>query len=185
GDRRRRRTAAGRACRGRRPDRSGRRARGRLPRRRRGARARGSGAVLRDARGDAVIRLSDEAREASAVVALETTLVAHGFPPGEGVEVGLAAERAVREAGATPATVGVLDGEIVVGLTAAELARFDGTARKVGPRDLAAAAVQGALGATTVGGTLTVCAALGLRFLATGGIGGVHRGHGEDVSADL
>ena len=63
-----------------------------------------------------MIRIADEVREASRVVALETTLVAHGFPPGEGVEVGLASERAVREAGAVPATVGVIDGEIVVGL---------------------------------------------------------------------
>jgi len=132
-----------------------------------------------------VIRVSEEVEAARAVVALETTLVAHGFPAGEGVEVGLAAERAVREAGATPATVGVLDGEVVVGLTEAELRRFDASARKLGPRDLAAAVVQGVVGATTVGGTLAVCAAAGLRYLATGGIGGVHRGHREDVSADL
>jgi pseudouridine-5'-phosphate glycosidase len=134
-----------------------------------------------------VIRLADEVREAGRVVALETTLVAHGFPPGEGVEVGLASEAAVREGGAVPATVGVLNGEIVVGLTADELARFDASARKVGPRDLAAAAVQGAVGATTVGGTLAVCAAAGIRFVATGGLGGVHRGWPvpPDVSADL
>src|SRR4051795_13071642 len=105
-----------------------------------------------------MIRLSDEVREAlagsGAVVALETTLVAHGFPPGEGVEVGLEAERRVRGAGAVPATVGVLDGEVVAGLTAEELLRFDATARKAGPRDLAAAAAQRAVGATTVGCTL-------------------------------
>ena len=134
-----------------------------------------------------MIRISAEVREASAVVALETTLVAHGFPAGEGVEVGLAAERAVREGGAVPATIGVLDGEIVVGLTDAELARFDASARKVGPRDLAAAAVQGAVGATTVGGTLAVCKAAGISTMATGGLGGVHRGWPTppDVSADL
>jgi pseudouridylate synthase len=134
-----------------------------------------------------VIRVAREVREAGAVVALETTLVAHGFPPGEGVEVGLAAERAVREAGAVPATVGVLDGEIVVGLTAKELRRFDGGAVKAGPRDLAAAAVQGTVGATTVGGTLAAAAAAGIRVLATGGLGGVHRGWPSppDVSADL
>jgi pseudouridylate synthase len=134
-----------------------------------------------------VIRVADEVREARAIVALETTLVAHGFPPGDGVEVGLESERRVRVAGAVPATIGVLDGEIVVGLTADELARFDASARKAGPRDLAACAVQGAVGATTVGGTLAVCRALGLRFLGTGGIGGVHRGWAEqpDVSADL
>ena len=134
-----------------------------------------------------MIRVSDEVREARAVVALETTLVAHGFPPGEGVEIGLESERRVRDAGAVPATVGVLDGEIVVGLSERELERFDENARKVGPRDLAACAAQRAVGATTVGGTLAVCRAVGIRFMGTGGIGGVHRGWQEqlDVSADL
>jgi pseudouridine-5'-phosphate glycosidase len=134
-----------------------------------------------------VIRVADEVRESRAVVALETTLVAHGFPPGEGVEVGLESERQVRAAGAVPATIGVLDGEVVVGLTGDELARFDAAARKIGPRDLAAAAMQGAVGATTVGGTLAVAQAVGIQWLATGGIGGVHRGFPDppDVSADL
>ncbi|HXY81062.1 MAG TPA: pseudouridine-5'-phosphate glycosidase [Gaiellaceae bacterium] len=134
-----------------------------------------------------MIRISEEVREAGAVVALETTLVAHGFPPGEGVEVGIESERQVRAAGAVPATVGVLDGEIVVGLSPEELGRFGADARKVGPRDLAAAAVQRAVGATTVGGTLAVMQAVGIRWLATGGLGGVHRGfpHPPDVSADL
>jgi len=134
-----------------------------------------------------VIRISDEVRGASAVVALETTLVAHGFPPGEGVEVGLRSEAAVREGGAVPATIGVLDGEIVVGLTEEELCRFDASARKLGPRDLAAAVAQRALGATTVGGTLAVCRTAGIRCMATGGLGGVHRGWPTppDVSADL
>jgi pseudouridine-5'-phosphate glycosidase len=135
-----------------------------------------------------VIRVSEEVREAGgAVVALETTLVAHGFPAGEGVAVGLESERRVRAAGAVPATIGVLDGEIVVGLTEAELERFGADARKVGPRDLAAATVQRAVGATTVGGTLAVCRHVGIRFMGTGGIGGVHRGFPAppDVSADL
>ena len=134
-----------------------------------------------------MIRVTDEVREATTVVALETTLVAHGFPPGEGVEVGLESERQVRAAGAVPATIGVLDGEIVVGLTEDELARFDASARKVGPRDLAAAVEQRATGATTVGGTLAVARAAGISFMATGGLGGVHRGFAEqpDVSADL
>jgi pseudouridine-5'-phosphate glycosidase len=138
-----------------------------------------------------VIRLAEEVRTTleagGAVVALETTLVAHGFPPGEGIEVGLESERQVREAGAVPATVGVLDGEVRVGLTEDQLTRFGEDARKVGPRDLAAAAVQGAVGATTVGGTLAVARTAGIRVLATGGIGGVHRGfpHPPDVSADL
>jgi pseudouridylate synthase len=138
-----------------------------------------------------VIRVAEEVREAlsagGTVVALETTLIAHGFPPGEGVDVGLESERQVRATGAIPATVGILDSEVRVGLTAEELGRFDADARKVGPRDVAAAAVQGAVGATTVGGTLAVARAAGIRVLATGGIGGVHRGfpHPPDVSADL
>jgi len=134
-----------------------------------------------------VIVVSDEVREAQAAVALETTLVAHGFPPGEGVAVALESERRVRAAGAVPATIGVLDGEIRIGLTAEELERFDASARKVGPRDLAVCAAQGAVGATTVGGTLAVCRAAGIHFMGTGGLGGVHRGfpNPPDVSADL
>ena len=119
------------------------------------------------------------------VVALETTLIAHGFPAGEGLAVGLEAERHVREAGAVPATVGVLDGALRVGLSETELERFTPEARKLGPRDLAACAVQGAVGATTVGGTLAACRVAGIGFMATGGIGGVHRGERLDVSADL
>jgi pseudouridylate synthase len=134
-----------------------------------------------------VIRIADEVREARAVVALETTLVAHGFPAGEGLAVGLESEQRVRAAGAVPATIGVLDGEIVVGLTEHELVRFDGSARKVGPRDLAACVAQRAVGATTVGGTLAVCRAVDIRFMGTGGIGGVHRRWQErpDISADV
>jgi pseudouridylate synthase len=138
-----------------------------------------------------VLRISDEVRsaldEGRAVVALETTLVAHGFPAPHGVEVGLESERRIRAAGAVPATIGILDGEIRVGLTEEELARFTPEARKLGPRDLAAGAVQGTLGATTVGGTLAAARAAGIRFLGTGGIGGVHRGFPTppDVSADL
>jgi len=121
------------------------------------------------------------------VVALETTLVAHGFPAPDGVAVGLESERQVRAAGAVPATVGVLDGAIRVGLSKDELARFTPAARKLGPRDLAACVVQGAVGATTVGCTLSVARSLGIRFLGTGGLGGVHRGFPSppDVSADL
>jgi pseudouridine-5'-phosphate glycosidase len=127
-------------------------------------------------------------RDGAPVVALETTLVAHGFPPGEGVAVGAEAERRVRDGGAVPATIGVLDGAVRVGLAAEELERFDSSARKVGPRDLAACAAQGAVGATTVGGTLAVCRATGIAFMGTGGLGGVHRGWEAgrlDVSADL
>ncbi len=138
-----------------------------------------------------LIVVADEIREAlargGAVVALETTLVAHGFPAPDGLEVAAESEHAVRAAGAVAATIGVLDGRIRVGLEAAELARFTADARKVGPRDLAACAAQGAVGATTVGGTLAVAREIGIRFLGTGGIGGVHRGFPTppDVSADI
>ncbi len=138
-----------------------------------------------------LVDVSAEVREALEtglpLVALETTLVAHGFPAPDGVAVGLASEAAVRAAGAVPATTGVLDGRIRVGLTEDELARFDPESRKLGPRDLAACAVAGDVGATTVGGLLTVARAVGIRFVGTGGIGGVHRGFPSppDVSADL
>ena len=138
-----------------------------------------------------LIRVSSEIAHALAdrrpVVALETTLVAHGFPAGEGVAVGLESERRVRDAGAVPATIGVLDGELRIGLSEEELGRFGPDARKVGPRDLAAAIVQDAVGATTVGGTLAACRAAGIGFMGTGGLGGVHRGfpHPPDISADL
>jgi pseudouridylate synthase len=132
-----------------------------------------------------VIRVSDEVREADAVVALETTIVAHGFPAGDGLAVGLEGEQRVREAGAVPATIGVLDGAVRVGLTEAELERFDSSARKAGPRELAGCVAHRQVGATTVGGTLAVCRAAGIRLMGTGGIGGVHRGDRLDISADL
>ena len=124
------------------------------------------------------------------VVALETTLVSHGFSGGRGLAAAQAAEQRVRAHGAIPATIGVVGGAVRVGLDAAELERFaeaGPAARKVGARDLAACAVQGALGATTAGGTLAVCASAGIRFMGTGGIGGVHRGFAQslDISGDL
>jgi pseudouridylate synthase len=139
-------------------------------------------------------QLTDEIGDALSlgrpVVALETTLVSHGFSAGRGLAAALESERRVRAAGAIPATIGILDGVVRVGLSASELTRFAdaGTnARKAGARDLAACAVQGALGSTTVGGTLAVCRAVGIRFVGTGGIGGVHRGFAQtlDISADL
>jgi pseudouridylate synthase len=133
------------------------------------------------------VRAALEARRP--VVALETTLVAHGFPDGVGAEVAAEAERRVRVAWAVPATVGIIDGRICVGMEEGELERFASSpdARKVGPRDLAACAMKGELGATTVGATLAVCRAAGIGFMGTGGIGGVHRGFGDtlDISADL
>jgi pseudouridine-5'-phosphate glycosidase len=140
-----------------------------------------------------VLRIATEVEAALAdggpVVALETTLVSHGFPGREGLEVALACEERVRAAGAVPATVGVVDGAVRVGLDEETLARFADAddARKAGPRDLAACAAAGDLGATTVGGTLAACRTAGVRFMGTGGLGGVHRGWTEhlDVSADL
>ena len=140
-----------------------------------------------------LIAITEEVRAAldagTAVVALETTLVAHGFPDGVGAEVAAEAERRVRVAWAVPATVGLMDGRICVGMEEGELERFASApdARKVGPRDLAACAMKKELGATTVGATLAVCRAAGIGFMGTGGIGGVHRGFAAtlDVSADL
>ncbi len=134
--------------------------------------------------------VAEALRDDGPVVALETTLVSHGFPGRQGLAVALAAEARVRAAGAVPATIGVVDGAVRVGLTRPELERFAAageSARKVGARDLAACVVQGALGATTVGGTLAVCRAAGIRFMGTGGTGGVHRGFAQtlDISSDL
>ena len=125
-----------------------------------------------------------------AIVALETTIVAHGFPPGEGLAVGRECEQRVRDGGAVPATVAVMDGALHVGLDDEQLERIAAAgseARKVSPRDLAACIVDGALGATTVGATLAACRLAGIHVMATGGIGGVHRGYETrpDVSADL
>ena len=124
------------------------------------------------------------------VVALETTLVSHGFSAGRGLEAARAAQDRVRQAGAIPATIGIVDGTVRVGLHAADLERFAAAgpdARKVGARDIAACMVQRGLGATTVGGTLAVCRAVGIRFMGTGGIGGVHRDFARslDISGDL
>ena len=123
------------------------------------------------------------------VVALESTVIAHGLPAPRNSEVALACEAAVRAKGATPATIAVLDGRIVIGCNAGQidfLARGNDIA-KVSRPDLAAVIARSGNGATTVAGTLLCAAAAGIRVMATGGIGGVHRG-GEtsmDVSADL
>jgi len=134
--------------------------------------------------------VAEALRRRRPVVALETTLVAHGFSDGQGLDVALAAEERVRSVGATPATIGVIDGAVRVGLSRGELDRFaaaGASARKAAARDLAACVVQRSLGATTVGGTLAVCRLLGIRFMGTGGIGGVHRGFAQnlDISGDL
>ncbi len=121
------------------------------------------------------------------VVALETTLVTHGLPHPQGVEVALALEEAVRRGGAVPATIGILDGAIRVGLTPDELTRLATTpgVAKLNPGNLAAGLASGAPGSTTVAATIIAAHAAGIGVMATGGIGGVHRGEGGDVSADL
>ena len=121
------------------------------------------------------------------VVALESTLITHGLPRPTNLEVARRLEAVVREAGATPATIALLDGEIHVGLEASELERLadaDGV-RKVSRRDLPIVVARREHGATTVAATMWVAAQAGVRVFATGGIGGVHRGQPFDVSADL
>jgi len=123
------------------------------------------------------------------VVALESTIIAHGFPYPENLRLARAVEEAVREAGAVPATIGLVDGRIVVGLDRAQIERFahDREAVKVSRRNLAATLASGRLGATTVAGTMLCAQHAGIRVFATGGIGGVHRGAATtmDISADL
>ncbi|MFM9059204.1 MAG: pseudouridine-5'-phosphate glycosidase [Planctomycetaceae bacterium] len=123
------------------------------------------------------------------VVALETTLVTHGLPHPDGLAVAAELERVVAARGATPATIGILDGALVVGLSADELARLAATpgVEKANPGNLAAVLAAGAAGSTTVAATLLAADRAGIRVMATGGIGGVHRGAEVtgDVSADL
>ncbi|MBK8025594.1 MAG: pseudouridine-5'-phosphate glycosidase [Chloroflexi bacterium] len=122
-----------------------------------------------------------------AVVALESTLITHGLPYPANVETALAMEQAIRDQGAVPATIAILAGKIVVGLSEAEIRdlaqRQD--VRKCSRRDIAIAVARGEYGATTVAGTMIVAHMAGIRIFATGGIGGVHRGQPFDVSADL
>ena len=123
------------------------------------------------------------------MVALESTVIAHGLPWPDNVEVAQAMEDAVRLEGATPATIALLDGHIVIGLDTNEIERL-GSAKhvlKASRRDLAPALVHKAIAATTVAGTLACAALAGIQVFATGGIGGVHR-KAEitfDISADL
>jgi len=123
------------------------------------------------------------------VVALETTVVTHGLPHPEGVRAALALEDEVTRAGAVPATIGVLDGAVRVGLTADDLERLAAApgVAKLSLGNLAAVLAAGAPGSTTVAATLFAAHHAGIGVFATGGIGGVHRGASEtgDVSADL
>jgi pseudouridylate synthase len=123
------------------------------------------------------------------VVALETTVVTHGLPHPEGVATALALENVVREAGATPATIGIIGGAIHIGITRAELEQLATTPNiaKINLSNLAATVSSGQSGSTTVAATMFAAHASGIRVFATGGIGGVHRGASEsgDISADL
>jgi pseudouridine-5'-phosphate glycosidase len=122
-----------------------------------------------------------------AIVALETSVVGQGLPSPENLECVERMGGAIRSAGAVPAWIGVIDGVVTVGLTDDELRRFaePGVATKVGRRDLPIAVAGRALGATTVSATIWAAARAGIAVSATGGIGGVHPGEAEDVSADL
>jgi pseudouridine-5'-phosphate glycosidase len=137
--------------------------------------------------------ISDEVGAAllagSPVVALESTLITHGFPYPANIETATAMEDAIRAEGAVPATIAVIDGQIRVGLSRAEIEMLGGLGskgvRKCSRRDLPIVVGLKQHGATTVAGTMIVAHMAGIQVFATGGIGGVHRGHPQDISADL
>ena len=136
-----------------------------------------------------LLEVSPEVADALAsgrpVVALETSIVGQGLPAPHNLRAALKSEEAIRAEGAVPASVAVLDGKLRVGLSASDLERIAAGAVKVSSRDLGPAVAHRDVGATTVAATMRVASMAGIRFFATGGIGGVHRGHPEDQSADL
>jgi pseudouridine-5'-phosphate glycosidase len=135
-----------------------------------------------------MVIVADEVKAAKAAVALESTLVAHGLPWPDNLEVARAMEEAVRARGAVPATVAIVGGKLTVGVDGATLERIakEGARwRKAGIADLGPLAAAGADGATTVSATVYAAARAGIRLFATGGIGGVHRGEAHDISSDL
>ena len=129
--------------------------------------------------------VADALRDGRPVVALESTLISHGLPYPQNVEVATASERAIRSSGAVPATVAMKDGRLLVGLAADDLEALAtapaGSVRKVSRHSLAEGAAAGGWSATTVSATMIAARAAGIRVFSTGGIGGVHRG----TSADL
>ncbi len=135
----------------------------------------------------------DEVRDALAagrpVVALESTIISHGLPRPDNARLAREFEQAVRDGGAVPATVAVIDGQARIGLDDSALDRLanDEDATKVSVRELAAIAARGGVGSTTVASTAHLAAAAGITVFATGGLGGVHRGAQDtfDESADL
>ena len=139
---------------------------------------------------DGLIKSKDVVHAANGnlpVVALESTVLTHGLPRPQNLQLARDMERAVREEGATPATIAFLDGHLHVGLNDAELERLanEDDTHKVGPRDFAIVITQGANGGTTVAGTMLACKHANIRVFATGGIGGIHRESQFDTSADL
>lgn len=139
------------------------------------------------------IRIKEEAlqalKEHKPVVALESTIISHGMPYPRNVETAMEVERIIREHGAVPCTIGIIDGVPVVGMSPEEIEEFGkrkGIA-KVSRRDLPVIMAEGRWGATTVATTMILAAAAGIEVFVTGGIGGVHRGAQEtfDISADL
>jgi len=122
------------------------------------------------------------------VLALESTIVAHGLPWPDNIDIGRELEAAARDAGAVPATIAVFDGVTQIGLSDAQLerlAREANTFVKAGAADLPVVIARGGNAATTVSATATLAARAGIRVFATGGIGGVHRGDALDISSDL
>lgn len=139
-----------------------------------------------------MIEIAEEVKDALAqgapVVALESTIIAHGLPYPENLALGKALEAEIRDHGAVPATIAVVDGRACVGLSAAELestASPDQPFAKAGAADLPVVIAKKACAATTVSATSALAAAAGIRLFATGGIGGVHREDNSDISADL
>lgn len=124
-----------------------------------------------------------------AVLALESTIISHGLPYPDNVACARTLEKIAREHGAVPATLAIIDGTVTVGITDAELLRLaqSENVAKVSRQDIAAVVARGGMGATTVAGTMILADMAGIRWFATGGIGGVHRGAEAsfDVSADL
>ncbi|MBN1318143.1 MAG: pseudouridine-5'-phosphate glycosidase [Anaerolineales bacterium] len=131
--------------------------------------------------------VSDALANGRPVVALESTVISHGLPYPQNLEIAQEMEATIVEAGATPATIAILDGQITVGLKIDQLDRLAQArdVRKCSRRDIPLAVARKQDGATTVAGTMVVASMANIRIMATGGIGGVHRGHPFDVSADL
>jgi|LSQX01.3.fsa_nt_gb pseudouridine-5'-phosphate glycosidase len=136
-------------------------------------------------------KMSDELARAKAygepIVALESTVITHGLPKPDNLNLARAMEEIIRKAGAKPATIALLDGKVQIGLSETELERLADAdkPRKVSLRDFGTALAKNEVGGTTVAATMFVAEKQGIQVFATGGIGGVHRGNSMDVSTDL